>query len=219
MTENQHVNSALKHYLLMKLLLSLLLAISSFLISAQEHYVKGTIYQIDSSNNFAAAIKSYDFSNYHVDQESTNWCWAACIEMVLKYQGLENISQCDIVYKTYGNCDDHTGNCSQIINAADGWLYAGEKVKAKSFYGVSGDELINTLAKKHPVIVGLDMPPNRIGHALVLTAIFYRESRGKKIPYMVRLRDPWPYEGELVTKELEWNDFRSRINCLVYVTY
>ena len=69
LTENQQTSSALKHCLLMKLLLFLLLATSSFLISAQEHYVKGTIYQIDSSNNFAAAIKTYDFKDYYVRQE------------------------------------------------------------------------------------------------------------------------------------------------------
>ncbi|WGF93340.1 hypothetical protein [Aequorivita marisscotiae] len=80
----------------MKYLLIILLQ-STMIVYSQS----GNIFQIGDTNNYAAAVKSDRF-NYHVArQESQNWCWAACIQMVLDYQGLE-VGQCEIVNNAFG---------------------------------------------------------------------------------------------------------------------
>src|SRR6266513_2976234 len=54
-----------------------------------------------------AGILSQNFNYYASSQKNTNWCWAASLQMVFNYYGV-NISQEDIVARSYGT--DVTGN-------------------------------------------------------------------------------------------------------------
>jgi len=177
----------------------------------------GEVYQIGDGNNFCAAIKTSAFQFYQAEQEYDNWCWAACIQMVLNYQGIK-ISQCDIVAKAFGQCINRPAGCDVMVRAANGWNYNGTALEAWSEDDISSKDLIDALAFKYPVIIGLNMPGQNVGHAYVLTAIFFKyDSNHSKIPYKVRLRDPWPTNPNVY--ETTWNDFRSRINCIVHVTH
>lgn len=193
-----------------------------------EVYSQGRIYQIDGGNNFAAAVVTERFNYFQSFQEEQNWCWAACIQMILDYQGIgfqgTKSEQCEIVKKAFNSfdCSDKPANCYTIESGANGWIINGRQVKAEVDSSPNANELIDQLAYKNPVIIGLNMPNQDIGHAYVLTAIFFRESNGRKIPYRVVLRDPYPYDKYGVKKdakqEFDWNDFKSRINCITYVT-
>ncbi|WGF93341.1 hypothetical protein [Aequorivita marisscotiae] len=78
--------------------------------------------------------------------------------------------------------------------------------------------IINDLAYKYPLIVGLNIPNQNIGHAYVLTAVFFQyDNYNRKIPYKVVLRDPWPSNPSRL--ELDWSDFIGRINCLTHITF
>lgn len=179
----------------------------------------GEIYQIGNENNYVAGDFYNKVQGYKARQQSQNWCWAACVQMVLKNQGLY-VDQCDIVRQAFGqnSCTDKPADCYTIRNAAGGWNISGKRVRAWVNNSFSASQLIHDLAFKYPLIVGLDMPGQNIGHAYVLTAIFFRyNNRDEKIPYKVVLRDPWPSNQSRV--ELKWSDFHNRVNCVTHVSF
>lgn len=179
---------------------------------------QGEVYQIGDANDYAAAVKTEKFQFFIAEQNYDNWCWAACIQMVLHYQG-QKFDQCSIVKKALRmtSCINQPADCYTIETGATGWTINGRVVKARVDFTPSAFELIDQLAFKAPVIIGLNMPGQNIGHAYVLTAVFFQyDSNNKKIPYKVVLRDPWPSNPS--RKEIGWNDFIKRINCITYVT-
>lgn len=182
---------------------------------------QGRIFQLGAGNDYAAAVKSDQFHFYASEgrQENDMWCWAACIKMVLDYQGARRIEQCEIVKKAFGisQCVNRPGSCYNIEDGASGWVIDGKRVSASVDFSPSAFELVDQLAYKNPVIIGLNMPGQNVGHAYVLTAIFFRyTAQDKKVPYKVVLRDPWPTSPS--RQEFAWDDFINRINCITYVT-
>jgi hypothetical protein len=191
--------------------------ISIFIFSNWLVFAQGEIYQKGNSNDFCAAVLTEKFKFFHAEQEYDNWCWAACIQMVLNYQGI-NVDQKAIVTKAYGGLVNKPANCDVMTNAANGWSYEGTEIEAWQVSEVSSKDLIAALANKYPVIIGLNMPGQDVGHAYVLTGIWFRyDQNKKKVPYEVVLRDPWPPNPDKTT--IPWSDFKSRINCIVHVTY
>jgi len=184
----------------------------------QTGQIKGELYQIGDGNKYCAAIKTSVFKFYQAEQEYDNWCWAACIKMVLNYQGI-TIEQCDIVAKAFGQCINRPASCDIMVEAANGWNYNGISIRAWEEGTISSKDLIDALANKYPVIIGLNMPGQSVGHAYVLTAIYFRKDsdHNKIIPERVRLRDPWPPNKDVY--ETTWHDFKDRINCIVHVTH
>jgi hypothetical protein len=178
---------------------------------------KGQLFQLDSSGNYCAAVLTDSFKYHMAEQEHDNWCWAACIEMVLEYQGL-NVSQTQIVKKAYGEIVNRPADCDMTTNTANGWRLGSEKIKAREVMHFDAKYVIDALAKKYPLIVGLNMPGQNIGHAYVLTAIYFHvDSKGKPVPDYVVLRDPWGPNPDKTS--VNWFDFNRRINCMVYVTF
>ncbi|MFZ4671945.1 MAG: papain-like cysteine protease family protein [Flavobacterium sp.] len=189
-----------------------------FCFSFNITFGQGEIYQIGDENNYAAAVKTEKFQYFAATQEYDNWCWAACIQMVLNYQGLY-VNQCSIVKKAFNinQCVNRAADCNTIQTGTSGWNINGRVVQARVDFSASVYKLIDQLAFKDPVIIGLNMPGQNVGHAYVLTAVFFqKDSNQKKIPYKVVLRDPWPTNPS--RHEFGWNDFVSRINCITYVS-
>jgi len=182
---------------------------------------QGQVVQFEDGS-YCAAIRSDVFKYYVAKQEKANWCWAACTQMVLNYQGVQ-ITQEDIVEKAFGALVDKPAGADVIARAANGWNYNGTSLKAWADYNISPStislhKLIDALAYKYPVIIGLKMPgQTHVGHAYVLTAIYYRKNGDIKSPFKVALRDPWPTNPSRL--ELSWDDFVNRINCIVHVTH
>jgi len=182
-------------------------------------FSQGRIFQIDGRNDYAAAVKSEKFKFYAAAQEENNWCWAACIQMVLNYQG-SYIDQCKIVKKAFRTtqCINKPADCYTIEDGINGWTVNNKQINGKVDFSPSAHELIDQLAYRNPVIIGLNMPNQNIGHAYVLTAVYFKyDSNNRKIPYEVVLRDPWPENKS--RQVFGWNDFVSRINCITYVTF
>ncbi len=167
--------------------------------------------------NFIAGISSADFEYRAVStQNCENWCWAACIQMVLSYQGLR-IDQPAIATRAFGQSICEPAGCDITSSAANGWNIQGKTIRAFST-GVSAAQLIDDLAYRYPIIVGLNIPGQNIGHAYVLTAIYFQyDSNNRPVPYKIVLRDPWPTNPS--RKEITWSDFVNRYNCIVHVTY
>ena len=52
-------------------------------------------------------------------QEKDKWCWAACIQMIASYEGI-NISQSSICQRTFGNTNNQGATTPQISSTLDG---------------------------------------------------------------------------------------------------
>jgi len=163
---------------------------------------------------YCAGVKTDVFEYSKAIQETDCWCWAACVQMVLHYQGMY-VEQSDLVKKAFGVVRNDGGTGWDIVRASNGWYKDGKRIVSR-MGGKSQFNLIDDLAYRYPVIVGLNMPRQTVGHAYVLTAVFYYyDAYQRKVPTEVVLRDPSPY-GQSRTV-LKWNDFYNRVNCIVHV--
>ena len=127
-------------------------------------------------------------------QENTQWCWAACIEMLFRYYN-HPVSQARIVNETFGNIVNMPAGPWNILRALNRqWTDDNGRV-----FFVQADTMTANLITAHddlfannPLIVGT------LGHAMVLTGISYDRTRfGSQITEMV-VRDPWQRRGRRV---------------------
>jgi len=176
-------------------------------------FIYGQSIQKLGPNYFVAGIPSHEFDSWAAEavignQRQSNWCWAACSQMVLNYHGLK-ISQEQIVTKIYGSLTDRPANEYQIREALSGWV-PNVQGRISNIYCQSGltsiNEITEALAYKWPLIVGLRNPNGGVGHAYVLTAIYYSTDQyNNTIPEKVVLRDPMPHVDGRV--EVSWSQF------------
>jgi len=151
-------------------------------------------------------------------QRMTNWCWAACIQMILNFHGVE-ATQEEIVTRMFGATIDKPASAEVILAALSGWAVSakGKPVVIEASAGVlNGSEIVSDLAYHQPIVVGLTTP-NGISHACVLTAVCYYVNQYNNEPIFssVVIRDPWP--GRSSRNEMSWNEFRSRLMFLAKV--
>lgn len=143
-------------------------------------------------------------------QHMNQWCWAACIEMVFKYYGL-NVPQETIVQQTWGAIVNLPGQPHQILaNLNRPWRDS----YGRDFY-VSGDAFsanpvtaAQDLSNNMPLIIGT------MGHVMVLTSLQYvRDQWGNGEVMAAVVRDPWPGRGRRVLSAQEWysTSFLARI--------
>lgn len=143
-------------------------------------------------------------------QRMQNWCWAASIEMVLRFHGVQ-VRQDEIACQVFGCNVDMPATAEHIVWALNGWRIDGSGLRfavAADPYVASGWQLIENLAYRWPLIVGLRGEP--VGHAYVLTAVRYSvDAWGRPVFHPVVLRDPWP--GSQSRQEWSWAAFESRL--------
>lgn len=167
-------------------------------------------------NYFVAGVPSGEFEFFAAPQHNgrqrqSNWCWAATTQMVLNYHGLY-VAQEEIVSRIFGELIDSPGQPDQILAALSGWAPDARgrfsQIHA-SPYIFQGSDIVNDLAYKWPLIVGLRQP-GQIGHAYVLTAVYFSADQySQPIFDRVVLRDPWP--GSPSRQEMSWSEFQSRM--------
>lgn len=155
---------------------------------------------------YFAGIKSDIMDSVYAKQNDTNWCWAACIEMIAKYNGV-NISQEYFVHSYCGvtqygrlkNCPAPVDIITSNLNwcAYTGWNRKKTHcIKTSVHFGKPNvDTLIALLKINKPVIIAYNTGSD-VGHAVVLTGISYDDGIfGKELNYIV-VRDP--ANGKLV---------------------
>lgn len=176
----------------------------------------GEIFRIGNSDVYWAAVTTTYFKEYVARQEEDCWCWAACVQMVLNYQGV-NVDQEDLVRRAKGYRVNEGGTAYDIQRAADGWRTGGHVIAARvdNPYYVTAQTFIDDLINKYPIIIGLDMPGQTVGHAYVLTGISFRKSGSSYQPVEVILRNPWPSSPS--REKLSWVEFRRRVHTIVHV--
>lgn len=145
-------------------LLILLFLLTSFLTpktgSAQP---QGRIVAIDNSV-FVAMVDS-SIEDCIRQQYKDNWCWAACIQMILLYNG-EYVSQSAIAEKVFGDSYNRTASGNQIEATFDGW----HGYSVKSYKSKTPQSFINEISSGHPLIIGIGE------HAYLLTHIYYKKA-------------------------------------------
>jgi len=194
-----------------KLILSVLLMTIVTMAFAQR---RGSVVRIDG-NVSAACVNDY-MEYCHHRQYKDNWCWAACVQMVLDYYGLE-VSQSRIVERAYGDDYDFTANKNDIIGALNGWYVGGYTVRASYERYKNAKTLIDAIASGRPLIIGLNEKYTSTGHAYVLTHIFFtRDYNGNMTPTRVVVINP-ANSGDL-EESLDWSEFYKRINTIITVT-
>ena len=174
-------------------------------------------------NLFVAGIPSDQFEFFSSPtqngrQRQTNWCWAASVQMVLNYHGLY-VAQEQVVQRIYGAQVDRPADPNQILHALTGWA-PDSRGRYSSIhanpYTYSGSQIVQDLANRWPLIVGLRNPSGGIGHAVVLTAVYYSvDQLNNPIFQGVVIRDPWP--GSPSRQEMPWNEFQSRLMFMTHI--
>lgn len=162
-------------------------------------------------------IPDRDFNEIAIygKQRNMNWCWAACVQMVLNFHHIP-VEQEDVVEKTLGSLIDKPADPDMMFKALNGWevdLYGNDVIVNSNFYTTSAYEITAFLSTKKPLIIGLAQPNTSIGHAYVLIGIYYIKSKsplGDALysPHSVILVDPWPDNESFI--DMSWDEFTDR---------
>lgn len=136
-------------------------------------------------------------------QQKDNWCWAACVQMIMRYNG-EWHSQSEIVSKVYGDSYNWTATGNDIAEAVNGW----NELRAKSYKQKSIQILVDVLLSHGPIFIGTEE------HAYLLTHIYYSKFySGEIAPFKVVLINPKTAKEEV----RNWSDFFPAINTIVSI--
>lgn len=145
-----------------------------------------TVLMLSLVCNAALAYVDYELLSIPVSQqEKSNWCWAACTQMVCKFYG-ENPSQADIVTFTFGSPVNQGGNINHMGLALANWNVGATGLSGKLTY----TEIEGDINSGSPIIVG------RNGHAEVIRG-FYTDTSNNK--YNVYFIDPWDGSYNIVS--------------------
>jgi len=139
--------------------------------------------------------------NYYAAAQGLNqWCWAASIQMVLNYYGVD-ITQAQIVERTFGRLPwgglpNQAGDPRVITDNLNNWSIdnRGRPYIVRCILGQGAPNaniLIRELSQQRPVIVGYTSGPQS-AHAVVITAVSYINSPRGPIIQTIVVRDPWP---------------------------
>ncbi|MBS1914157.1 MAG: C39 family peptidase [Bacteroidetes bacterium] len=163
---------------------------------------------------WAAGIPTEEFEYFAAPetaghQRQSNWCWAACVQMVLNYHGIP-VTQEQVVERIFGGAAPNVaGQPDQILEALTGWAVTrdGQKVRvSSSSFAFDGSEIVRDLAERSPIVVGV-RTSQATGHAYVLTAVTYTVNRANEPIFLTAiLRDPWPNNQSRI--EVPWSTFQ-----------
>jgi len=142
-------------------------------------------------------ISANVMQRYWSAQERQDYCWAACVQMVLKRYGVER-SQGEIDFKGNGP------NLFNLFPDRSGYRFSIEYNFNEPFTGTfhctSGEgapeprKLLDELHNHRPVIVGYDEGP-QARHAVVVFAAEYTQTNTWPVLQTIHVVDPFPGRG------------------------
>ena len=120
---------------------------------------------------FALAIPAFAASKTlgvsEIEQNKTEWCWAACSEMIGKYYDSgSNRDQYDLVEYIKGNTDNQPGNTSNICDAIKYVSNNSVTFTSKSS-ALSFSECETEIDNSDPFIVWLQGKNGALSHVIV----------------------------------------------------
>ena len=109
-------------------------------------------------------------------QRESNWCWAACVQMVLQYHGLD-VTQEQVVQRIFGDLRDRPATPEMVMHALNATAFSTKGIKARIAaldYRFQDSMYIQDLGRDWPLVVGLKGGvPIATGHCYVLVAVKY----------------------------------------------
>lgn len=154
-------------------------------------------------------------------QRSTQWCWAACIEMAFGAFGFP-VPQEQFVSQTYGGLVNMAGSNEAILRSINRSYVDAYGRRFQAFgetvsMGVA--QMIQDLAVNCPMILCCNTG-GMVGHATVLTAINYTVDNLNQMQLnSVVVRDPWPDSQSrraLTTEEWAGVGMVARVRCVQF---
>lgn len=155
-------------------------------------------------------------------QRRSNWCWAADLQTILRFHGLE-VTQEQIVTRAFGDLLDRPQSPAAIAATVNGWTFSdaatGATAQVRAVASAMDALTIRSeLENDRPPILGLSNEDGS-GHAYILTSITYRVVSGPSgagiVPLSVKLRDPWPDNPSSLA--MSWQEVQSRFAGLVFI--
>ncbi|MES3020678.1 MAG: papain-like cysteine protease family protein [Pseudomonadota bacterium] len=147
---------------------------------------------------------------YISPQGNSQWCWAACIQMIFRYYGY-NVPQHRIVAETWGGIVNMPAQPRQILaNLNREWRDDnGRRFGASADMSTANPiTAAQDLAQNQPLVIGT------MGHAMVLTSLVYaRAPNGGGEVVSATVRDPWQDRGRRTLSAQEWyqTSFLARV--------
>lgn len=148
-------------------------------------------------------------------QHMTQWCWAACIEMIFRYYGYY-VPQERIVHETWGQIYDLPADPNTILmNLNRPWT----DNNGRTFW-VTGDVYsANVISAAHDLAGNMPLIIGTMGHAMVLTSMLYYCAGWTGYNWSTCginsaiVRDPWPGRGRRTLSPEEWvnTSFLARV--------
>jgi hypothetical protein len=143
------------------------------------------------THSYVAGPTSMEIDMQPAEKECLNWSWAACLQAVFKFYGLE-LKQEQIVKKIFKSLPCNEPNSFQVMNGMMGWA-ADTSKRFSTVYAQGGvwpnDKIIDALANRYPLIITLQTAPGK-RQAYVLISIYYTEDGGMKVPEKVVIMEP-----------------------------
>ena len=138
-----------------------------------------------------AGIPTEIVDSVATSQEQDMWCWAASIQMLLKYYGV-SLAQDQIVSRVYGSPGNHPGTDQAISASLNGWgINADGKhfvVQSRVAPGPPTPALLfRELSSGRPILLTFN-PGLSVGHAVLVTAASATNRTVVSLVY----RDPSP---------------------------
>jgi hypothetical protein len=173
----------------------------------------------------SVGIPTETFNFVGSTQRSTNWCWAASIQMTLNYYGVA-ITQEEIVARTYGTDDygslpDFTASVELItanLNSSSVDDY-GRPYTVTAYVAPGAPvpaQLLQELAAGRPVVVAYASSSSS-GHAVIATGATYVDTAQGPAVLSIIVRDPWPSEENLARGgRIEYTADQFAANMLAY---
>ena len=144
-------------------------------------------------------------------QQASEWCWAACMQMVFTYWG-HAVPQQEIVRQTWGSLANMPAQPQQIVADlnrpwTDLW---GNRFRVRAdCFTASGADAAQDLAREMPLIIG------SMGHAMVLSAVSYdRAPAGQGVVTGAIVRDPLRGKRPLSSMEAAATMLLARIRVI-----
>jgi len=169
-------------------------------------------------------IDSTVFDNVYAEQRNTQWCAAACIEMIGRLYGV-NVSQEELAKNhcgidMYGNAY----NCPATIEVISSNLNFCRSNRCAQTLCIkpslekgqpNANRVICELQRGNPIMIGHAVPNSNVGHAVLITGAEWSCQNGKHLIHKLILRDPWPSrENKLSNGRIVVNAPRNFVNTI-----
>lgn len=157
--------------------------------------------QGSSASAFLGSNKEKKLNISHIKQEQTEWCWAACMEMVQKFTNNAQ-SQCDLASAAHGQSECCKHPSSPLCNKPLAVVLIGPEWKKYGYSAPYHDgpapfsELKSQILEyNRPIECGLKWSTGG-GHAVLIVG--FSDDDGE----FVNVLDPWENEKTLTYSEM-----------------